>query len=89
MAAKREQIILESVWPLAMKLERTYSLKAICSAGVLILSELTAEEREKMIERASIYPHSPEDIVDGSEVDSKATKEKRSLHTSKPAKSAG
>jgi hypothetical protein len=89
MAAKREQIIWKTVWPLAIKLERTYSLKAICSAGVLVLSEMSAEEREKVIERAFIYPHSAEDIVGGAGDDSKAKKQIHSLRPSKSAKSAG
>jgi hypothetical protein len=89
MSAKREQILWETVWKLSQKLERTYGLKAICSAGVLILSELSAADREKIIERAAIYPHSPDDIVAGAADNEAKLKQNRSRRTPKPLKSAG
>ena len=55
MGAKREQIIWENVWPLSQKLERLYSLKSLLSAGILILSRMTAQERENAIEAARLY----------------------------------
>lgn len=59
MGAKREQIIWENVWPVSQRLERLYSLKSLLSAGILLLSKMSAEERENAIEAARLYKEEP------------------------------
>ena len=51
MGAKREQILWDSVWDLSDQLENVYSLKALLSAGILIMSQLNASDRERAIVR--------------------------------------
>ena len=55
MAAKREQILWPNLWDLSKDLEDTYSLKGIMSAGLLIFSRLTADQREEMVKAAKNY----------------------------------
>jgi len=45
MAAKREQILYESVWSIAEKLEIAFNLKAICSAGIVLFYELNGDQQ--------------------------------------------
>jgi len=83
MSAKREQTVWENLWELTAKMERIYSLKALCSAGILALSELSPAEREAIIERASVYPHSPKDVVDGAEADQAKLRQKTARRSSR------
>ena len=53
MGAKREQVLWKGVWDICARLEKSYSLKAILSAGVLVLSKLTSDEREKAVADAN------------------------------------
>lgn len=55
MAAKREQILWDSVWDLSASLENIYTLRAIASAGVLLMSQLSASDRERAIVAARNY----------------------------------
>ena len=86
MAAKREQTIWDNLWTVSEKLERKYSLKALCSAGVLVLSTMSAEDRETAIENASLYPEVAEDVV--AEAEALTVKTKRT-QSRRPSKSAG
>lgn len=52
MAAKREQLLWDSVWSTAESLEKVYSLRAILSAGVMLFSRLSPLDREGAIRRA-------------------------------------
>jgi len=49
MAAKREQVLWETVWPIAKQLEKAFSLKAICSAGVFLFDQLSGDEQKQAI----------------------------------------
>jgi len=53
MAKRIEQVLVESVRPVAERLERIYSLQSILSAGILVLDRLSPEEREKAIAEAN------------------------------------
>ena len=55
MAAKREQIIWSNLWQVCEKLERSYTLKSLLSAGVLLISKMSAQEREEAVESARLY----------------------------------
>lgn len=85
MAAKREQTIWDNLWAVSEKLERKYSLKALCSAGVLVLSKMNAEDREAAIEDASLYPQTAEDVVAEAEESTVKTKRTQSRRSSKAA----
>ena len=52
MAAKREQLLWDSVWLIAESLEKVYSLRAILSAGVTLFANLSPLDREGAIRRA-------------------------------------
>ncbi len=80
MAAKREQVIWDNLWVITERLENKYSLKALCSAGMLVLHEMDAEQRETAIERAFLYPETAPEIVAAAEarqVKMKRTKVRR------------
>jgi hypothetical protein len=85
MPAKREQMVRENLWDVCADLEDTYSLIALCSAGILLLSEMTAEQRETAIKRAAKYEGRPlKKPVQDAVTRAKAVR----LSTEKPAKSS-
>ena len=53
MAAKREQVLWENVWPVAKRLEASFSLTAILSAGLLLFDELSGDEQKVAIAEAN------------------------------------
>jgi len=53
MAAKREQVFWKGVWPIVERLEKAFSLKAICSAGVLLFDKLSGDEQKQAIAEAN------------------------------------
>jgi hypothetical protein len=57
MGAKREQVLWESVWSIAERLEEAFSLKAIASAGVVLFDQLSGDEQKQAIVKAK-YPTS-------------------------------
>lgn len=71
MAAKREQIIWSNLWQLCEKLERSYTLKSLLSAGVLLISKLSAQKREEAVEEARLYKENqiPSEQTDSASID--------------------
>jgi len=59
MSARHEQAIWKNLHGLCAELEDTYGLVAVCSAGVLLLSEMESGDREKLIARARNYEDRP------------------------------
>jgi len=53
MAAKREQIFWKNIWPIAERLEKSFTLKAICSASILLFDKLTGDGQKEAIAEAS------------------------------------
>lgn len=53
MAKRTKMLLTEHAQPLAEQLERLYSLKSILSAGVVVLSKLSPEDREKAVAEAN------------------------------------
>ena len=49
---KRESILQQSAWVASENLERIYSLREICTAGVLVMASMSSEEREGWIAKA-------------------------------------
>ena len=49
MAAKREQVLWQSVWNIAKKWERTYGLKGALSASILAFDKLSSETQQKLV----------------------------------------
>lgn len=85
MAAKREQVVWKNLWDVAASLERKYGLTAVCSAGILVLSHMSAEEREEAIEAANLYPQTAADVVAVAEAESAAKKQNRPRRQPKSA----
>ncbi len=76
MAAKREQTIWPNLWDVCERLENSYPLKALCSAGILALSKMEATGREQAMAQAKLYPDSPADVVAEAEAVPKGRKRK-------------
>ena len=85
MAAKREQTIWPNLWDVCERMENTYPLKAMCSAGILVLSKMEPAERERAMAQAKLYPDSPADVVAEAEALSAKTKRTQSRRPSKTA----
>lgn len=52
MASRREDLIYAGAWEVAERLEKAYGLKAICTAGILLLDSLPPGERDAAVIRA-------------------------------------
>ncbi len=76
MAAKREQTIWPNLWDVCERMENTYPLKAMCSAGILVLSKMEPADRERAMAQAKLYPDSPADVVVEAEAVPKGRKQK-------------
>lgn len=63
MASRRQQILWDSVWELSEKLEDVYSLRALVSGGVLLMSQLSASDRERAILAARNYGKTSERVT--------------------------
>lgn len=53
MPAKREQILWKNVWPIAERLEKSFSLKAILSAAIVLFDQLSGDEQKDAIARVN------------------------------------
>lgn len=81
MSAKREQVLWSSVWAVSRELEKVFSLKAICSVGVYLFSQLTADEQKEYIAAAK----EAHNLAEAMKAQSAGKKQKRGASRAKPA----
>jgi len=53
MPAKREQVLWQSVWLIAKKLEKSFGLTPMLSGAILAFDRLSAEEQKRFIAEAN------------------------------------
>lgn len=67
MASRKEQVLWESVRGIADELASVYSLVGMLSAGLLMFSRLSPEEREQAIRDARLFEDANRIVDDASD----------------------